>query len=58
MTATGMQPFFRYLYERAWESDDGRKITDEDLKVYQWKWTGHYNTWIGRNWKSRKTKKS
>lgn len=48
MTTRGMQPWYDYVHTRWWETSDGIVLSDEMLKRVQWKWTGHYSTYIGK----------
>lgn len=55
-TMSGMQPFFEYAFQRIWvEVESGNiELFDKFLKRYNWKWTGHFNTYIGRDYKTKK----
>jgi hypothetical protein len=47
-TINGHKPFYKYLHTREWITTDGLMIVDLELKEYEWRWTGHYNTYTGR----------
>lgn len=47
-TTNGHKAFYKYLHTREWISTDGLMIVDLELKQYEWRWTGHYNTYTGR----------
>lgn len=57
-TVHGMQPFFDYCHTRVWiEVETGTvELFDKFLKKYNWKWTGHFNTYIGHDYKPKKKK--
>lgn len=46
-TVAGYKPFYKYLHSRTWVDKDGAVITDQELKKYDWRWTGHFSTYIG-----------
>lgn len=61
-TASGYQAFYKYLHTRIWlelvynetsgkmePNTDGVTILDSDLKEYDWRWTGQFNTYIGKH---------
>jgi hypothetical protein len=48
-TANGYKPFYTYLHTREWISEDGAMIVDGELKEYDWRWTGQFNTYIGKH---------
>lgn len=54
MTVEGYKPFYNYLYSRVWVNEAGETIRDSDLKKYDWRWTGKFNTYIGKNYKTKK----
>jgi hypothetical protein len=57
-TVAGYKPFYQYIHSREWvdiETGEVKKL-DADLKKYSWRWTGHFNTYIGQQWKSKKRK--
>lgn len=60
LTMSGYQPFYEYMYTREWvERGTGELIlTDSFLKQYEWRWTGHFNTYFGKDYKTlpRKSK--
>jgi len=47
-TTNGYKAFYKYLHTREWIDKDGAMIVDQDLKKYDWRWTGHFNTYTGR----------
>ena len=59
LTESGYKPFYKYCFSREWiDTETGEIIlTDEFLTKYNWKWTGHYNTYYGRDYQAEtKTK--
>lgn len=46
-SVSGYQPFYNYIHTREWISVDGAMIVDGELKEYDWRWTGQFNTYIG-----------
>ena len=47
-TTNGYKAFYKYLHTREWVDKDGSTILDQELKQYDWRWTGHFNTYTGR----------